>query len=537
MHAPQQPFASPSTKLAKAGPAGMYDLRGRSGIAGLAMVSAIAALAAAGLTPAYAEVKAATPGIETPYGRAPLTFADIVEKVRPSVVSISVTTSAGETKMTDKGQKGQRGGGGGQQPVPGMPELPEDHPLHDFFKNLPKDFANPQEKPRQGQGSGFVISPDGYVVTNNHVIDGANKITVSFDEQEKYEADLIGTDARTDIALLKIKTTSKQFPALKLAEKPARVGDWVIAVGNPFGLGGTVTAGIVSALGRDIGSGPYDYLQIDAAVNRGNSGGPTFNLEGDVIGVNTAIFSPSGGNVGIAFAVPAKTVNDVVTQLKSGGTVSRGWLGVKIQNVDEDTAASIGLADAKGAFISEVTPNGPAADSGLKAQDAIMQVNGDKIADSRDLARKIAEYAPDSTVDVKVWRNNAEQTVKVKLGKFPTGKEEIAKLEQGGEQPEKPTSTELAQLGLTLAPVRSAGRDGAAKEGVAIEEVAADSDAAQKGLKAGDVILEVSGEPVSSPEDVAEGVKKAKDLNRPSVLLHVKSADQKRFVAVKMKKG
>ena len=223
-----------------------------------------------------------------------------------------------------------------------MPDLPEDHPLNEFFRNLPREFGgrggqntpNAPRPPSQAQGSGFVISADGYVVTNNHVIDGAAKIQVSFDKDRKYEAELVGTDARTDVALLKIKSSEK-FQTVKFAAAQPRVGDWVLAVGNPFGLGGTVTAGIVSAQGRDIGSGPYDYMQIDAAVNRGNSGGPSFNLEGDVVGVNTAIYSPSGGNVGIAFAIPAKTVQDVVAQLKAGGSVSRGWLGVKIQNIDE----------------------------------------------------------------------------------------------------------------------------------------------------------------------------------------------------------
>ena len=292
-----------------------------------------------------------------------------------------------------------------------------------------------------------------------------------------------------------------------------------------------MTAGIVSALARDIGSGPYDYLQIDAAVNRGNSGGPTFNLDGDVLGVNTAIFSPSGGNVGIAFAVPAKTVNEVIKQLKDGGTVNRGWLGVKIQNVDEDTAASLGLSTAKGALISEVTTAGPAAAAGLKAQDAILQVNADPIADSRDLARKIAEFAPDTMVDVKVWRNNAEQTVKVKLGLFPANQEALAKLGGGdGDKPDK-SSLELSQLGLTLMPARSGNKDG----GVAIAEVDPSSDAAEKGLKPGDIILEVSGQQVAIPDDVVAGVKKAQDLKRSAVLLHVKSADQKRFVAVQLK--
>jgi len=375
-----------------------------------------------------------------------------------------------------------------------------------------------------------VISTDGYVVTNNHVIDGSTKIQVSFDEDNKFDAELVGADPRTDIALLKIKADGKIFPALKFTDKPARVGDWTLAVGNPFGLGGTVTAGIVSALGRDIGSGPYDYIQIDAAVNRGNSGGPSFNLDGEVIGVNTAIYSPSGGNVGIAFAVPAKTARDVIEQLKAGGIVSRGWLGVKIQNVDEDTAASLGLNEPKGALVSEVTSNGPAAAAGIKAQDAILSVNNAKIADSRDLARKIAEFAPDTTVDVKVWRGSGEQVIKVKLGLFPTSSDEIAKLEQGRSTPQS-SAMELEQLGLKLVPARTGG----AKDGVAIAEVDPDSDAARKGLKAGDVILEVSGQAVDDADDIKDGVKKAKELGRKAVLMHIKSGEQKRFVAVQLK--
>ena len=483
----------------------------------------VAALASAGilmgglaLKPAFAQLAPDAPSVETPFGRAPLSFADIIEKVKPSVVSISVVAGG----KSDKNAKG----------LPeGFPDIPEDSPFYDFFKNLPKEFRNaPQQRPTQAQGSGFVITSDGYVVTNNHVVEGATKIQVSFDDQEKMEADLVGTDPRTDIALLKIKS-SKTFPFVKFSGKAPRVGDWALAVGNPFGLGGTVTAGIVSAQGRDIGSGPYDFIQIDAAVNKGNSGGPTFNLQGEVIGVNTAIFSPSGGSVGIAFAVPARTATDVIAQLQKSGSVSRGWLGVKIQNVDEDTAAAIGLAEAKGALVSEITPNGPASSSGLKVQDAIIQVNSDKIADSRDLARKIADYAPDTTVDVKVWRGNKEETVKIRLGKFPGSTEEIAKLEQG--KSVDPTSTALDQLGLTLAPAKGGS------EGVAVTEVDPDSDAAEKGIKAGDVILEVGGATVTGPGDVAEGVKKASELGRKAVMLYIKSADQRRIVPIQLKKG
>jgi serine protease Do len=410
--------------------------------------------------------------------------------------------------------------------------VPKGSPFEDFFE----DFFNKRGGVPQGDrkisslGSGFVIDgKEGLVVTNNHVIDGATKIQVAFDLGEKYDAKLIGTDQRTDIALLKIEST-KTFPVVKLSAKAPRVGDWALAVGNPFGLGGTVTAGIVSALARDIGSGPYDYLQIDAAVNRGNSGGPTFNLDGEVIGVNTAIYSPSGGNVGIAFAVPAKTVIDVVEQLKKGGTVSRGWLGVKIQNVDEDTAASLGLNEAKGALVSEVTVNGPAAAAGIKAQDAILQVNSEKIADSRELARKIAEFTPDTMVDVKVWRNNSEQNIKVKLGLFPNSGDPMKSQAEPDEKPAQ-TSLDLSQLGLTLMPARTGGP----KEGVVIAEVDPASDAAEKGLKPGDIILEVSGEPVAQPQDVVTGIKKVQEMKRSAVLLHIKSGDQKRLVAVQLK--
>ncbi len=489
-------------------------------VAGLGLMTALPAL-----TPAIAQLKSDAPTIETPYGRAPLTFADLIEKVKPSVVSISVVAGGGDKTAENTDPRG----------LPeGFPDIPEDSPFYEFFKRLPKEFRNaPQtpKPPQQAQGSGFVISADGYVVTNNHVVDGATKIQVSFDDQEKIDAELIGTDPRTDLALLKIKST-KTFPHVKFANKPVRVGDWAIAVGNPFGLGGTVTAGIVSALGRDIGSGPYDFLQIDAAVNRGNSGGPTFSLDGDVIGVNTAIFSPSGGNVGIAFAVPAKTAIEVIEQLKSSGKVSRGWLGVKIQNVDDDTASALGLPGAKGALVSEITPNGPAAGSGLKVQDTILQVNEDDIADSRDLARKIADYAPDTTVDVKVWRNNKPENVKVKLGMFPGSPDEIAKLEQGKPvQKKEVEKTTLDLLGLTVGPVT-----GDNAEGVSITEVEPSSDAAEKGLRPGDVIVQVQGETVGKPADVASEIAKVQEMGRSAVMLSVKSQDRTRFVAVQLKK-
>ena len=476
-----------------------FRCKRRAVFASTLAVLALTGVVGLGLPHQSVEAQLKTDSVQTPFGRAPLSFADIIDRVKPAVVSIHVTN--GGAKVAQKGS-----------PPRGkdlLPDLPDDHPLSEFFKRLPPEFRgqpgpNPG-RPSLAQGSGFVISPDGYVVTNNHVIDGASKIQVSFDKDNKFDAELIGSDSRTDVALLKIKA-SQPFPFVKFADKLPRVGDWVVAVGNPFGLGGTVTAGIVSAQGRDIGSGPYDYMQIDAAVNRGNSGGPTFNLDGEVVGVNTAIYSPSGGNVGIAFAIPARTAMEVVEQLKSSGSVSRGWLGVKIQNVDQDVAASLGLPEAKGALVTEVTAASPAAEAGLKNGDAVLAVNGQSI---------------------KVLRGQKEQTVPVKLGKFPSGKE-VAKAEPAKE----PQATEMDQLGLTVAPAT-----GANKEGVVITEVDGGSDAAQKGIKSGDVILEVGGLTVKSPDDVANGVKEASKLGRKAVLMRIKSGADLRFVAVQLKKG
>jgi serine protease Do len=470
--------------------------------------------------PAVAQLKPGTPS-ET------LSFADIVDRVKPAVVSISTTN---EVKVADR--KGGPGGPGGR-PFEGIPGLPDDHPLNEFFKNMPQGpggGGNPmQQRPRQAAGSGFVVSSDGYIVTNNHVVDGATKVKVSFDDQEEIDAKIVGTDSRTDLALLKIEP-KKPLTVLKFAAKTPRVGEWVLAVGNPFGLGGTVTAGIVSALARNIG-GPYDYMQIDAAVNHGNSGGPTFNLEGDVVGVNTAIYSPTGGNVGIAFAVPAETVKRVVEQLEKGGTVSRGWLGVKIQNIDKDLAGSLGLKEPKGAIVSEVMKDGPAAEAGLKVEDAILSIDSKLIEDSRDLARTIADLPAKATVDVKVWRNKSEQSVKVKLGTYPN----TAATEEGTTEPEEPNkdlggNVDLKQLGLSV-------KSGPTKD-VVISDVDPNSDAALKGIKEGDIVLKAGNETVSSPQDVAKAVKKAQDDGLPAVMFHIKrGGDQTVLVAIPLNKS
>src|SRR5690349_3611812 len=361
----------------------------------------------------------------------PVGFADIVEKVKPAVISVRVKIDQ-----------------------PSQPSLSDDDlpfppgsPFERFFKRFGAP-GNPRgHETITGQGSGFLISRDGYAVTNNHVVQNAENVQVTTDDGKTYTAKVIGSDSRTDLALIKVE--GDNFPFVKLTDNSPRVGDWVLAVGNPFGLGGTVTAGIVSARGRDIGAGPYDdFIQIDAPVNKGNSGGPTFDVDGNVIGVNTAIFSPSGGSVGIAFAIPAATVKSVVAQLKDKGAVSRGWIGVQIQPVTPDIADSIGLKTAEGALVADPQANGPAAKAGIQAGDVITGVNGSPVKDARDLARQIGSLAPGSSVKLTVWRKGEEKTFSLTLGELPSQREARAT------RPENtsPGSTSVPRLGLTLAP-------------------------------------------------------------------------------------
>src|SRR5947208_936071 len=339
-------------------------------------------------------------GVERPVG-----FANIVEKVKPAVISVRVKVSGGATMM----------GFEGDSPLPPNVER--------FFRRfgLPEGLSpeQPRTSPRErlvtGQGSGFFISADGYAVTNNHVVDKASTVEVIADNGKTYTAKVIGTDPRTDIALIKVEGRG-DFPYVQLAEKSPRIGDWVLAVGNPFGLGGTVTAGIVSARGRDIGAGPYDdFIQIDAPVNKGNSGGPTFDVDGNVIGVNTAIFSPSGGSVGIAFAIPAPTVKTVVGQLRDKGTVTRGWIGVQIQAVTPDIADGLGLKQATGALVSEPQKDSPAAKAGIQSGDVITAVNDAPVHDPRELARKIGTMAPGATVKLAVLHSGQSKTLTLTL--------------------------------------------------------------------------------------------------------------------------
>jgi serine protease Do len=353
---------------------------------------------------------------------------------------------------------------------------------------------------------------------------------VTTDAGKTYTAKVIGADARTDIALIKIEGGS-DFPYVKFSADKPRIGDWVLAVGNPFGLGGTVTAGIVSASGRDIGSGPYDdFIQIDAPVNKGNSGGPSFNMQGEVIGVNTAIFSPSGGSVGIGFSIPASTVQNVIAQLKDKGSVSRGWIGVQIQPVTQDIADSLDLKKAEGALVAESQKDGPAAKAGIESGDVITAVNGQAVKDARELARVIGGIAPGSSAKLDVLHQGKSKVVNLTLGELPNGQEAKAETGKGSSH-----DADVPRLGLTIAPAAKVG--GAGKEGVVVMKVEPKSAAADRGFKEGDVILEVAGKNVSTPAEVSSALEAARTEKKSSVLMRLRTGDAPHYVAVPLGKG
>ncbi|MCA6110265.1 Do family serine endopeptidase [Bradyrhizobium cenepequi] len=472
--------------------------------------------------PAQAQVNNEVRKVQQPIG-----FADIVERVKPSVISVKV--NIGEKLAKDDSNDDS--------------PFPPGSPMERFFRRFGGQDGFPpglRGGPRgrgivTGQGSGFFISADGYAVTNNHVVDGADKVEVTTDDGKTYKAKVIGTDARTDIALIKVEGGSN-FPFAKLSDGKPRIGDWVLAVGNPFGLGGTVTAGIVSASGRDIGNGPYDdFIQIDAPVNKGNSGGPAFDVSGEVMGVNTAIYSPSGGSVGIAFSIPAPTVKNVVAQLKDKGTVSRGWIGVQIQPVTSDIADSLGMKKAEGALVAEPQANGPAAKAGIESGDVITAVNGEPVKDARELARTIGGLPPGNAVKLNVLHKGTEKTVNLTLGQLPNTVEAKADNDNSDRGGPSSRGTDVPKLGLTVAPADSVA--GAGKDGVVVTEVDPKSAAAERGFKEGDVILEVAGKNVTSAGDVRDAITSARNDNKNSVLMRVKSGGSSRFVAVPLAKG
>lgn len=473
-----------------------------------------------GVAPVFADPVKITAPVNSP------SFADVVDVVSPAVVSVRVSKvipAAGDEASSLQG-------------MPGFDTLPENHPLRRFFDQFRGDPPRSQRAPERGQrapkdrapdrarpyaqGSGFFISEDGYVVTNNHVIEGGSEYTVVLNDGTELTAELVGADPRTDLAVLKTKS-DKPFTYVGFADDAKmRVGDWVVAVGNPFGLGGTVTAGIISARGRDIGASFYDdFIQIDAAVNRGNSGGPTFNLGGEVVGVNTAIFSPSGGNVGIAFAIPAALAKTVVDDLMKNGTVERGWLGVQIGDVSEEIAESVGLGEAKGALIVDVNKGEAAEKAGIKAGDIIISVGDQKVASSRELAKNIGTAKPGKDVEVVVWRNGKSETLKVELGKMPNADQAAATAPAQGQAPAATDTT----FGLSVTPAE----DG---DGLVVTDVAPDSDAESAGILPGDIIRSVNSQPVKSADDIKTATAAAKESGRNRVLVLVVRDNANRFI-------
>jgi serine protease Do len=448
----------------------------------------------------------------------PFNFADLVERVSPAVVSVQVDVEPG-------------------MELSSMQDIPA--PFREFFRRFDenprggRNFRGPRTFRSQASGSGFIVESDGYIVTNNHVVESARRITVKLTDGRELEARLVGADEDTDVALLKVEANNLPFVALG-DDRRLRVGDWVVAVGNPFGLGGTVTAGIVSSIGRDIGNGPYtDYIQIDAPINRGNSGGPTFDISGRVVGMNTAIYSPSGGSVGIGFAVPASTIQTVVQQLKEGGSVNRGWLGVQIQDLTPDLAASMNVNDAKGAIVAEVVDGSPAERAGFAQGDVVVAVNGRDVADSRILTREVAALRAGETASFTVLRDGERRTLTARI--------ERRDPERLASSDGTMRSAEPSALGMSLAPINPALRQqyelGEDVTGVFIAEVDPDSEAARKGLRAGDIIVRVGSQPTRLPSDVSRGIEEARRMGRETVLMLIANADGERFVALRIAQG
>ncbi len=459
---------------------------------------------------------------------APESFADLAAKLQPSVVNISSSATI-QTR-------------GGERPGPDVPIFPPGSPFEQFFKDFLERNRPPgrggqpppqADRKTQSLGSGFIIDPSGLIVTNNHVIDGADEITVTLTDNTTLKAELVGRDERVDVALLRVKP-EKPLTAVVFGDSDAsRVGDWVLAIGNPFGLGGTVTAGIVSARGRDIRSGPYDdFIQTDAAINRGNSGGPLFNMSGEVIGINTAIYSPSGGSIGIGFSIPANMAKNVVAQLQEFGKARRGWLGVRIQQVTPDIAESLGLKEPIGAMVAGINEGGPAEAAKIHNGDIITKFNGQDVKEMKNLPRLVAETAIGREVPVVLWRDGHELTVQAKLGELPEEQKMAAGDAPARTEGAKPT--EIASLGLQLSALSGEIREkfqlSAEQKGVVIADVAAGSSAAERGLKPGDVILEVQQEAVATPADVLSRVDAVRKQNRKSVLMLVQSGDGLRWV-------
>ncbi|MCQ8279716.1 DegQ family serine endoprotease [Acetobacteraceae bacterium KSS8] len=484
---------------------------------------------------------------------APDSFADLAAKLLPSVVNISSTGTATDESDDDDDDapqgddNGDKNGKKAPNDAPQVPTFPPGSPFEKFFRDFmnkhrraqpgqtPNQKSDPEATGRKMQslGSGFIIDPSGLVVTNNHVIKGADSITVTLQDNTVLKARLLGHDDKTDLALLKIDSP-KPLPAVSFGDSDKeRVGDWVLAIGNPFGLSGTVTAGIVSSRGRSLDSGPYDdFIQTDAPINRGNSGGPLFDMDGGVIGINTAIYSPSGGSIGIGFAIPSNEAKRVIDQLRQFGKARRGWIGVRIQDVTQDIADGLGLPSSKGALIAGVDKDGPAAKAGLKSGDVIEQVGGQK-ADGRSLPRIVGETPIGTAVPVVVWRDGKSQTLQVTVRDFPEDKPKPAQAPPAKTAP-APSSMEIGATGLTLAPIDDSAREkydlGDAQKGAVVTAVRKNSPAAERGVREGDVIVEVQQSAVNEPNDVRQAVEDAHKRKRPSVVMLVQNGDGMRWV-------
>ena len=452
----------------------------------------------------------------------PTGLANVIETVKPAVVTISTTRKIADSPM------GPDFGPNFQLP----PNSPFGEYFHRFFKQQP--HMGREHRPVQGQGSGFIIDASGHIVTNNHVIQHADKITVTLSDGSEYQAEVKGRDAKTDLALLKIEG-DEPFAFVSFGDSDrARTGDWVIAIGNPFGLGGTATTGIISARGRDIQSGPFDdFIQIDAPINQGNSGGPVFDTTGEVIGVNTAIVSPNGGNVGIGFAIPATVASAVIDELREHGQIERGWLGVQIQPVSSDIAQSLGLEEDIGALVTSVVPDSPAAEAGIVPGDVITAFNGETIAHMKELPWLVAEAKANETMQLQVWRHGKQHTLKAVIGAMP-GDEQMLAGNEDSDKDVKPTG----KLGLALGAITPEMRQryGLADDidGALVMNVREDSPAAKKGLRVGDVIAMVGQTDVSTPRDVVREVEQALAANSDVVLLLVARGDNEHFVALNL---
>ncbi len=459
---------------------------------------------------------ALAPALKSEARGAPDSFADLAEQISPSVVNITTTAVVAA-------------------PTEGGPMVPEGSPFEDFFKDFMDRNGQGGQTPQREQalGSGFVISADGYIVTNNHVIDGADSIEIEFFNKTRLSAKLVGTDPKTDIALLKVDSPTP-LPFVSFGDSDVmRVGDWVMAMGNPLGQGFSVSAGIVSARGRELNGAYDDFLQTDAAINKGNSGGPLFNMDGQVIGVNTAILSPTGGSIGIGFSMGSNVVSKVVDQLKQFGETRRGWLGVRIQDVTPDVAEAMGLAASAGALVTDV-PDGPAKDAGLLAGDVITTFNGHEVKDVKDLTRTVADSPIGEAVPVLVLRDGKQETIQVKLGRREDAEAEVQPASAKPGMTQEPKEMEL--LGLKLVPLddKYAAELSLPKgsEGLAITEVDPSSEAADKGLMAGDVIVEAGQQKVVRLADLEARISEAKEAGRKSLLLLVRREGDPRFVAI-----